>query len=512
MLNDRDEQFLRPIESQDLHEAKYKRIIMQLADAVFIVNRMGVVTDCTVDYGALTDLRKDQILGLHIWEVFKQMQLEDSLYKRTMDMTDLPLLYQAAYSEEKSTQEVIRFDGEKIYTQAEYFVLEERNEKMFCIAIRDITAEYLQKHQLERNRVRLRMMVKQRTEEYDHLNQELRKLNGELSEQIREKVKAQDRLAEVVRAQAFADSEKRFRNIVDKLRDMVMIVDQNGDIQYVTPSCQSTYGYAEGELIGQSVYSFIHAGDISKLKVYMHTILQTEEIADCSYRILRKNGEWANVKAVVANMLNNPHINGYVLTCTDITEQTRAQQRIEYNLARQQLLNRIMVSLLSSEIVPEMIDDAIAELGRFADVSKVFIMEKASDGKSSSITYEWCNTGIEPQKERLKQITVHLFNPWSVNFSGGIIFRFPESYANPGLTGINMYLKETIISEDMKSMIVLPLFVNGDLCGYLGFMEYRSERVWTYEEESLLINFAQIISSIFQRQAVYLHTLDEKKI
>ena len=497
-LKEEIEQLHRQIESHILQNAKSKRIITQLADAVFVVNKLGVVVDCSVDYGTLTELRKDQIVGLHIWEVFQLIKLEDSLYSRSMDKTDLPLLHQAAISEEKSRQVVMRYDGEKLYTQADYFVIDDGREKMFCIAIRDISAEYMQKFHLERNRVRMRMMVKQRTEEFDQLNQELQKLNNELSEQIREKVKAQDELAEVVRAKAYADSEKRFRNIVDKLRDMVMITDEKGEITYVTPSCQTTYGYNEGELIGRSAYSLVHPDDISKSKVYVQAVLKSEEIADCSYRIRRKNGEWANVKTVTVNMLDNPHINGYVTTYTDVTEQTRAQNRIEYNLAKQQLLNQIMVPLQRTDIIPEAIDNAIAEVGRFAGVSKVFILEKSNSDRSSSLTYEWCNAGIVSQKDRVQQISVDLFNPWDMDFSGGILFRYPEMLSK--LHTDRVYLKENIIHKDLKSLMALPLFVNGELCGYLGFSDFTSERTWTYEEESLLINFAQIISSVFQRQ------------
>ena len=499
-LKEEIEQLHQQIEHQILQNAKSKRIIMQLADAVFMINKLGVVIECSVDYGTLTELRKDQLIGLHIWKVFQLIKLEDSLYKRQMDKSDLPLLHQAAISEERSTQSIHRYDGEKLYTQADYFVLDDGREKIFCIAIRDITTEYMQKYHLERNRVRMRMMVKQRTEEYDQLNQELVKLNHELSEQISEKVKAQDELAEVVRTQTLADSEKRFRNIVDRLRDMVMILDEKGRITYVTPSCQTTYGYNEDELIGKSAYSLVHPDDIVKLKAYVQAVLKTEEIADSSYRMQRKNGEWANVKTVTVNMLKNPHIKGYVITCTDVTEQMRAQQRIEYNLAKQQLLNQIMVPFQKTEIVPEVIDNAIAEVGRFADVSKVFILEKSCHEKSSSITYEWCNTGIVPQKERLQQIPVSLFNPWEMDFSNSILLRYPDLLSKARTPKNHLYLKENLLSEDLKSMIVLPLFVNGDLYGYLGFSEYNGEREWTYEEESLLINFAQIISSVFQRQ------------
>lgn len=471
-----------------------KNIVAHAADGVFLIDQFGVVVECFVDYGTLTDLRKDQIIGHPIWDVFKRIRLEDSLYKHPMEKADLPTLFQAAANEEQSIQVIARRGDDVTHTQALHFLWERDEETLICISIKDITAEYVQKYHLERNRVRLRMMVKQRTEEYDTLNQELVKVNEELSEQIKEKIKAQDELAEMVRTQTLADSEIRFRHIINKLQDMVTIVDEQGLIIYVTPSCRTTYGYEEEELIGQSTYSIIHPDDISKVKVYMNSVLQREELTDCNYRIRRKSGDWAEVKAVTVNMLNDPHINGYVTTYTDVTEQNKAQQRITYNLTKQQLLNRILIPLQKSEDIAATIDDAIAEVGRFADVGQVFIIEKSDDGKSTSMTYEWCNTGVMPRKNKFQQISVDLLNPWKMDLSDGIILRYP------GSKNVNPQLIDVLLTDDSQSFILLPLFINGDLCGYFGFSEHRYDRSWTNEEESLLINFAQILSSALQRQ------------
>ena len=488
------EQLREQLNAVTRRETKYRHILNHAADAVLIVNKLGVVVECTNDFGILSNLRQDQIVGLPVWDVFRRIRLEDSLYKHPMDMIDLPVLYEAAKNGEKSTQIIIGFTGDTIHTQAEYFLLNDADGDFICITIRDVTFEHVQKYHLERNRVRLRMMVKQRTEEYEVLNRELLKVNDELSEQIREKIKAQDQLAEVIRAQAVADSELRFRHIINKLQDVVVITDSENVISYVTPSCHTTYGYTEKELIGQSVYSIVHPDDISKVKINMKSILQYEELVDCSYRIRNKNGEWADVKTTTVNMLNDPHINGYVTTYTEITEQLKAQRRIEYNLAKQQLLNRILLPMQKSENISRAINDAIAEVGRFADVSKVFIFEKSHDQKNMSMTYEWCDTGIAPQKEKFLQLSAELFNLRESDFSDGIIIRYP------GTKKISPYLLEMLVTDKLKTFVLLPLFVGGNLCGYIGFSEYRHSRNWTHEEESLLINFAQIISSALQRQ------------
>ena len=220
---------------------------------------------------------------------------------------------------------------------------------------------------------------------------------------------------------------------------------------------------------------------------------QYEEVTNCSYRVLRKSGESADVKVVMVNMLNDPHINGYVITYTDITEQVKAQKHVEYNLTKQQLLNRVLVSMQKNDNIEMAINDAIEEIGRFADLSEVFIFEKSDDGKSTCLTYEWCNTGVITQKGKYQQFSTEIFNPWNVEFLDGIILRYPNNKAS------NTFL-DTLLPEDLATAILLPIFVNGDLCGYLGFAEYHNKRNWTHEEEGLLINFAQIISSVFQRK------------
>jgi PAS domain S-box-containing protein len=486
-LGDRTEYLDRQIK-------KYTDIMTHIADAVIIVNKSGIVVESFVDSATLTDLKKEAIKGIPVWDVFKRIRLEDSLYNHPMAIADLPVLYHAAKNEEKSIQTIMREDGDAMHTQAQYFLLSEKGESYISIIIRDITAEHIQKYHLERNRVRLRMMVKQRTEEYDALNEELLRVNEELSEQIKQKIKAQDKLADVVRAQAMADSEIRFRNIIDKLQDVVMIVDRQGIISYVTPSCKSTYGYDEQELIGQSTCSIVHPDDVAKVKIYTNSVKPNQEQTDCYFRIRRKSGEWAHIKAVSVNMLDDPHIAGYVTTYTDITEQVKAQKRIEYNLSRQQLLNRILILVQKSENVSESIDEALSVVGHFTEVSKVFIFERSYNGETAGMTYEWCNEGVASRKNKLQHISIELFSPWKVDFSDGIICR------HPGSKNINPYLLEVLLTDNLECLTLLPLFIDGELNGYLGFSEYHVSRNWTHEEEGLLINFAQIISSVLQRQ------------
>jgi PAS domain S-box-containing protein len=493
-LKDELERLQEQVDQLTLQNTRSQYLISQITDAVLIVNKSGIITDASIDYGTLTDLRKEQITGVPIWDVFKRIRLEDSLYKHPMAIADLPVLHMAARDEEKSVQTIIRKDGDVMHTQAAYFIIDEGDESFIGISIKDITEEYLQKHHLERNRVRMRMMVKQRTEEYNTLNETLVTLNEELSAQIEEKIKAQDELAKVVRAQAMADSETRFGHIINRLQDMVMTVDEQGIIRYVTPSCQTTYGHSENELIGQSAYSIVHPNDISKVKAHINSVMQSDEPIDCNYRIRRKNDEWAEVKSVMVNMLNDPQINGCVITYTDITKQAKAQRQIEYSLAKQQLINNILVSMQKSGDIAASIDDALEKAGQFTDVGKVFVFEKSDDGKYMDMAYEWCNTGLIPRKNTLQQIPIELFHPWNADFSDNFIIRYP------GSKHVNSYIFETLLVDGMKSMIMLPLFVNGAWCGYLGFAEYREVCEWTQEEESLLVNFAQILSSVLQRQ------------
>src|SRR3954471_5122905 len=60
---------------------------------------------------------------------------------------------------------------------------------------------------------------------------------------------------------ALRASEERFRALVENSSDALMLIDSQGRITYLTPSSKRHLGWAPEEMIGHSIFDFLHPDD-----------------------------------------------------------------------------------------------------------------------------------------------------------------------------------------------------------------------------------------------------------
>ncbi|MDR2038529.1 MAG: PAS domain S-box protein [Bacteroidales bacterium] len=294
--------------------------------------------------------------------------------------------------------------------------------------------------------------------------------------------------------EALTFSELRLQTIVDKLQDMVTVMDVNGIISYVTPSCYTTFGYPVEQMINKSAFKFIHPEDISIVARYIQDTLKFHELADCRYRAFKSDGTVAEIKAVAVNMLDNPYIKGIVVTHTDITKQVEAQKHIENTLSRQRLLNNILLPLQKSEIIDPIIHQSISQIGKFLNANTVSVFKFKDQFRYMECLFEWNESNLSFSSD-----TIPIFNEY---ISEEVrISRFWESeiiYIDH-FNRVSKDVQDIIESRKIKSLILVPLFIDGDIFGTIifGVNEIRS---WTYDEESFLLSFSQIVSGALQKQ------------
>jgi len=63
---------------------------------------------------------------------------------------------------------------------------------------------------------------------------------------------------------ALKTSEERLRQITDNMGDLVLRVNLEGIIEFISPSVKQVLDYDIAELIGRSVISFIHEDDLAR--------------------------------------------------------------------------------------------------------------------------------------------------------------------------------------------------------------------------------------------------------
>jgi len=130
-------------------------------------------------------------------------------------------------------------------------------------------------------------------------------------------------------AEALAQSERRFRALTEKASEILAIVDAKGNVVQESPNQIPVLGYADGELLGRSVFELLHPDDQTKaLTAFQEVVGQLDATRRMEARARTRQGGWLWLDIVGTNLLNDPAVNGIVLNCRDITERKRIEEEL----------------------------------------------------------------------------------------------------------------------------------------------------------------------------------------
>src|SRR3954471_4581243 len=131
--------------------------------------------------------------------------------------------------------------------------------------------------------------------------------------------------AEKVHAEsALADSERRFRSLVQNSSDLVTIVAPDGTITYASDSAERIVGYAPADLVGTSLLKYLSDGQEDHVRVLLHTNGKGSVTGPIEFSLRRADGSTVWLEAVGSNLLADATIRGIVLNARDVSERRRA--------------------------------------------------------------------------------------------------------------------------------------------------------------------------------------------
>jgi len=116
-------------------------------------------------------------------------------------------------------------------------------------------------------------------------------------------------------------SEERFRSLVQNSSDVVVILDNEGSIRYVSPSAEKVFGFREG-LTGTSFLDLVdedHRYGIAEL--LYQCALSPGETTRAELAVMRSDGTRCQTEATVTNLLEDEPVQGLVLNMRDVSDR-----------------------------------------------------------------------------------------------------------------------------------------------------------------------------------------------
>ena len=138
-----------------------------------------------------------------------------------------------------------------------------------------------------------------------------------------------------------------FRMLVENAYELIIVVNRDSTLRYVSPSAKRMTGYEPDEVLNMNFLDFVHPDDLPGImEKYSAGILQPRTIERVEYRSRNKDGTYMVVEATAMNLLDDPYVEGIVVNLRDITEF----RRIEDELRKSEERHRFLIENLNDVV------------------------------------------------------------------------------------------------------------------------------------------------------------------
>ncbi|MEM6435595.1 MAG: EAL domain-containing protein [Cyanobacteria bacterium P01_D01_bin.115] len=299
-------------------------------------------------------------------------------------------------------------------------------------------------------------------------------------------------------------AETKYRSIFENAVEGIFQTTPSGRYLTVNPMLAKIYGYASPQElitsltdIGQQLY--VEPG---RREIFVEQMLTQGAVIGYESAVYQKDGTmiWISESARTTYDANGAVV-GFEGTVEDITERKGSELKL---YRRDRLLQGVAQGsqyLLTNLNIEQSIAQVLAILGEAAAADRAYLYENHCYAKTDvpcmSMRHEWMQTGIPPRLDQPhwqnQSYAEHGLMRWYRAFQAGQSIR--------GRVSTFPMVEQQLLSRDgIVSLVMVPIFIDHDLWGYIGFDACRQMRDWTSSEESILVTIAASIGGAFKRR------------
>lgn len=126
-----------------------------------------------------------------------------------------------------------------------------------------------------------------------------------------------------------ARSTRRYQSLVKNSSDIIIILNRQGTVRYVSDTVEHLLGYRPRELMDRDVTEWIFSEDLRAFRNALDRVASGRGTQFFTqFRFRHREGEWVFFEAVGNNMLEDETIEGLVLNWRDVTERKHYEEML----------------------------------------------------------------------------------------------------------------------------------------------------------------------------------------
>jgi PAS domain S-box-containing protein len=386
----------------------------------------------------------------------------------------------------------------------------------------DVTDRKLASQMLLEAHEQLEQRVLRRTEELNTANEQLRaeikerqKAQTELEMSMQELQVIEEELRNnndlLLDAQTVLDTERqRYQDLFDYAPDGYLVTDSNGLILEANQYACKLLGIAPSRLNRKPLIVFVAQSDHTVLINLLNTLIHTSVVQSHELRLHPRHGPDITVAVTVSSAQDRDGKSVLRWTLRDITEKKRAEEIIQQNLLRNELLAELSQSLAEVSLDQQSILHIVARtIATFVGDGCVIDLVSA-DGKWLE-PVAWYHRQMEVV-EIMDTVFATSHHPVNVGISGKVFQSSQPSLVekiSPEVLKIvppeiRLYAEQVGVS----SILVVPLLIGTKVVGTISLFRNQDGQPYTSENRDLLEIIAYRAAQTIHNARLY-HDLQE---
>lgn len=305
-------------------------------------------------------------------------------------------------------------------------------------------------------------------------------------------------------------SESRFRSLIRSIDDVVFEINKDYRFTGIFGEGLVKSGYTEDQFVGKTFEDVLGIQPARKHLDACQQVFSGNSI-QYEWSAIDKNGKSRYYLNKLSPLRSSSgEISGIVGIGRDITIQRESDMLLRKRVEAIEFILDTATDFVKMDVtrLDEAIGNLLKRLSEFANSERGFVYMLS--GNTATLSHEWCCLNGKNEFKLQKLINVSDFDFLLEKLRSG-------NYVNTSVTDIprladtkqihNLYQKQGI-----KSLILIPLFINEKMKGWIGFHSLTEDKRWDYDIVNILRISAQLVASAIERKQKALElTLSEAR-
>jgi PAS domain S-box-containing protein len=128
---------------------------------------------------------------------------------------------------------------------------------------------------------------------------------------------------------ALRRSEERFRSLVQNASDIIIILEADGTVRYVSPAIERVLGLQTEDVIGKNAVAFVDPVDRTRaIRTFAEAKKEPGVAPPVEFRLRHEDGTWRHLEINRSNLLDDPAVGGIVFNLRDVTDRKAAEEQL----------------------------------------------------------------------------------------------------------------------------------------------------------------------------------------